>query len=227
MRRALSVGFALSAVLLAACAPAVERHAPTPEERAVVVETTGCGDAGDRRGSGFVAGDGVVVTAAHLVVRADVLTASVAGAEPVRASLRYVDLDRDVAVLTIPPTGHATVRTAFASAGDEGSIVGSASSGTVSYEVDRVVDLTIERVLGTDLAMRRGYDLDAVTGEGDSGAGVYDTESRLVGMVFAVSEIDGSTWATAASEIEPVIEAAAEAASFLECDPGQSRVVLP
>ena len=72
-----------------------------------------------------------------------------------------------------------------------------------------------------------GAVVDAVTTQGDSGAAVYDTRNRFIGMVFAVSERDGSTWVTAANEIETVIEDAAEIAGFVECDPDRSRIAVP
>jgi len=198
-----------------------------PEERAVRLATTGCGDAADRVGSGIAVADGVIVTAAHLVARADAIEVEIGGDAAQRASLRYIDTQVDVAVLTTVPNGFPTVRTWVAAAGGTGDIVGGATSGTVPYVIERVVDISIEEVLGTERFNRIGYDLEAPTARGDSGAGVYDDRNRLIGMVFAVSEEDGSTWATATSEIEPVIEAAAQAATTLVCDPETSQVGVP
>lgn len=211
----------------AACSSAAEPASVTSVDRSVRLETTGCGDAAGRLGSGIAVADGVIVTAAHLVVRSDEIAVAIGGGSRQLASLRHIDTQVDVAVLTVAPNRFPTVRTGRAVAGDEGLIVEAATSGTVPYVIDRVVDLSIEDVLGSGRFSRIGYDLNAVTAGGDSGAGVYDDRERLIGMVFAISEQDGSTWATAASEIEPVIEDAADAATTLVCDPARSRVVTP
>ncbi len=216
---------ALLVVAVSACAPAVDTGAVSPEDRAVLLETTGCGFASGRHGSGVAVADGVVVTAAHLVVQSDAIAVRVGESEPVPATLRHLDTTVDIAVLTTERSGLPTVLSWPGQAGDFGRIVGGAASGTVPYQIDRVVDLTIEEVLGTERHRRSGYDLVAATDSGDSGAGVYDEQNRLIGMVFAVSEEDGSTWVTASSEIEPVLEAAAEAGTTWACDPSRSRMV--
>ena len=84
----------------------------------------------------------------------------------------------------------------------QGWVVGGLASGTVGFEVRRVVDLSIEEVGGTERHRRRGYELAATTRDGDSGAGVYDAVGNLIGVVFASGPEDDTTWVTASNEIE-------------------------
>lgn len=178
-----------------------------PAQRAVLIETTGCGFASDRIGSGVAVGDGLVLTVAHLVSRADNITASVGNGGGVNAVVKAVDLNLDLAVLQLPRNGVPDIEMSSAGVGAEGLIVGGAASGTVPFDVKKVVRLRIEEVLGTDLHSRRGYELDAETAPGDSGAGAYDNENRLVGVVFATSRDGESSWITASVEIESFLAA--------------------
>jgi serine protease DegS len=188
------------------------RPAPTaprqnPEQRAVRIETTGCGFASDQTGSGVAVGDGLVLTVAHLIARADTITASVGNGRVVSAVVTAVDLNLDLAVLRLPPNGVPDIEMSSVGAGAEGLIVGGATSGTVSFEVKTVVRLTIEEVLGTDLHSRRGYELDAETAPGDSGAGAYDNDDQLIGIVFATGRDGESSWITSSVEIEDFLAA--------------------
>ncbi len=80
-----------------------------------------------------------------------------------------------------------------------------------------MVSLTIEEVLGTDLHSRRGYELDAETAAGDSGAGAYDNEGRLIGVVFATGRDGDSSWITSSIEIEDFLAARDHSAAATEC----------
>ncbi len=177
-----------------------------PAKRAVRLETEGCGFASGRTGSGVAVGDGVVVTVAHLVARADGIVASVGDAGSENAVVTAVDLERDLATLRLPPNGIPDVEMASVGVGAEGLIVGGAASGTVPFEVKQVVSLTIEEVLGTDRHSRLGYELAAETVDGDSGAGAYDDENRLIGIVFATGQEGESSWITSSAEIQDFID---------------------
>jgi S1-C subfamily serine protease len=196
-----------------------------PERRAVRLETTGCGFAAGRTGSGVAVGGGRVITVAHLVVQADGIVAAVGGADPVDAAVIAVDLERDLAVLRVPSDDLPTIETAGAGRDASGRIVGAATSGTIPFTVEDVVSLTIEEVLGTERHSRAGYALEAATADGDSGAGAYDDADRLIGIVFATGEDGETSWVTAASEIEDFL--GRSAVTPLACDPAISRLALP
>ena len=101
--------------------------------------------------------------------------------------------------------------------GTTGWVAEGASSGTVAFEVSRVVDLTIEEVAGTERHSRRGYELEAATQDGDSGAGAYDVAGRLIGVVFASGPDEDTTWVTASSEIEDFISGIDRTVDFVPC----------
>lgn len=173
-----------------------------PAARVVRLETEGCGYAAGRVGSGVAVGDGLVVTVAHLVVEAETVDAQVNGIEYPNVAVLAADRKTDLAVLRVPYEEMAGVQMSVVEKGARGLVVGGSASGTVPFEVKRVVELTIEEVFGTERHSRRGYEVAAATTDGDSGAGVYDENNNLVGIVFATSQDGATTWVTASSEIE-------------------------
>lgn len=189
-----------------------------PEGRAVRLETTACGFVSDHFGSGVVVADGLVLTVAHLVVRSESIDAYVDGRAPEQAMIAAVDLERDLAVLRVAATGVAAVQTTRVEGGTQGHIVGAASSGTVPFEVRRRVDLTIEEILGTERHSRAGYELAALTTDGDSGAGAYDEEQRLIGIVFAAGRDGETSWLTASDEIDDFLSGVGPDDSYEPCD---------
>lgn len=197
-----------------------------PAARAVRVETTGCGFAPDRTGSGIAVGDGLVLTVAHLVARADEITVTVGDAGAVDAVVAAADLKLDLAVLRVPKNGVPMVATSSTGRETSGLIVGGATSGTVPFEVTDVVRISIEEVLGSERHKRLGYELAAATTTGDSGAGAYDDENRLIGIVFATSDGGATTWITSSGEIESFLEAHDPDGPALLCDEDTSRLDL-
>lgn len=214
---------------IVSCSPTSATSAAStidPKNYAVHIETTGCGLAADRIGSGIAVSDGLILSAAHLVVQAEVVMVSIGDGAEQTASVTAVDLRRDLALLTSTPTGMSSVVTAAADTATVGLIVEGSSSGTVPFTVKRAVNLSTEEILGTELSSRLGYELDAITATGDSGAGAYNDSNELIGMVFATGTAGDSTWITASSEIEAFLEAHAENEPSFVCDPEESRIVI-
>jgi S1-C subfamily serine protease len=215
---------ALGTALLVGCGPAATNaggettSSIDPELRAVRLETTGCELSSERFGSGVAVGSGLVVTVAHLIVRAESVDASVAGNDPEGAVVAAVDLKRDLAVLRLAtPLGLPHVATATVGGGTSGLIVGAATSGTVPFEVKRRVNLTIEEILGTDRHARLGYEVTTVTTDGDSGAGAYDEQNRLIGIVFATGRDGETSWLTASPEIEDFLATTSPSDTYPVC----------
>lgn len=166
------------------------------------LETEGCGFASGRTGSGVAIGDDLVVTVAHLVVEAEAIDAYLSGEEYENVPVLAVDRQTDLAVLRVPDNAIPAIEMSSAEKDASGLIVGGSTSGTVSFAVKNVVELTIEEVFGTTRHSRLGYELAASTADGDSGAGAYDAQGGLIGVVFATGEDGATTWVTASSEIE-------------------------
>ena len=204
----------------------VERKRVAPEERAVVVSTRPCGDASSREGSGVIVSPGVVVTAAHVV--ADSREVSVRARSVDRpADVAVLDLDADIAVLDVPDGSdvdpQSPVELSRFVRDQTVRLIGASESGTVDLVVSRPVRIDIAgRRLG-ERVERDGYELMGVTADGDSGAGVYDAEGRLGGLVFARSDERADVaFAVEASEIREALEQ--QPATYL-CDAERSALV--
>ena len=211
------------ALLSGACiGPVQGTHSPSG--RAVTLEIGGCGDASSTVGSGVLFDDGVVVTAAHLVVQGDGIDVSFEDGTTASGTVLALDLHKDLAWVSVGRTGVGRAAVIGSSVGDTGEVVGGATSGTVPYVVVQVADLSIEEVLGGPRTSRAGYELHAATAGGDSGAGVYGPQGRLVGMVFAISSEGGSTWVTASREIVAFVEGSDPDTAPHECDPASSKI---
>lgn len=189
-----------------------------PAQRAVTLETEGCGFAADRIGSGVAIGDGLVITVAHLIVEASDVRADVDGEEHEVVTVVALDRRIDLAVLRVPSLTIPAIAMGTAVKGAHGSIIGGATSGTVAFEVEGVVELTIEEVFGTARHARSGYQLAAGTSDGDSGAGAYDEHNRLIGIVFATGQEGKTTWVTASSEIEDFIAGVGPSDEYALCE---------
>ncbi len=212
--------FALFAVLSAARAPG----GATPADRAVRIDSPGCGLASDTFGSGIIIGEKRVLTVAHTVARASDPSVTDSSGAVHSAQLVAIDLANDLALLEVDDLGF--VRPTFGIADDTttGLIHRAPNSGTAGYKVIRRVNVMIEEVLGTQSHQRPGYEVAATTERGDSGAGVYDQDHRLVGIVFAVSAERATTWVTASSVIEQFLAASAGKEADLRCDPTRSQI---
>ena len=195
-----------------------------PEERTVTISTAGCGYATEAVSSGVVVGDGLVLTAAHGVRGSSAVEVTALGGTARPATVVGLDMRRDLALLSVPGLGAPALALANAAAGDVGRIVGASASGTIPYLIRRAVDITIDRIGGEGGHERIGYELEATSRTGDSGAGAYDDQGRLIGIVFATSDDGtGATWITASSEVGGFLTD--DLTGPWVCDPDESRIV--
>lgn len=193
----------------------------TPAERTAAITTGACGDASGTSGSGIVVDRDVVLTAAHVVIGATSVDVTI-GDVTAPGTVVRLDPRRDLASVRLETPAFDPVSTGFATAGSEVSIHGSASGPTDAVVVRRVT-ITVDDVRATSRSKRDGYELDTVIAKGDSGAGVFDAEDRLVGVVFSESsERTGIGFAVSSAELHHLLEQ--DEASY-ECDPTRSRIV--
>ncbi len=223
LSRPVRAGFFLVLGLAVACSTGTQT-ALAPADRAVHLAVDGCGVSSDTSGSGFVFDDGLVLTTAHLLIRAGGVEVTYPDGSRATAEVLAIDTLRDLAALTVPVIDVDRALIGKAEAGDTGFVVGGSTSGTVDLVVRQYASLSIEEVLGTERSGRRGYEIEAATADGDSGAGVYDQEGRLLGMVFAVTAGGGSTWVTASEEIDQFVSQVDRSGMPYICDPETSRV---
>lgn len=182
------------------------------------IESEGCGGRVD--GSGFPAGGGTVVTAAHVVAgtsRTRVIEARDAGGASFPATVVYFDPAKDLAVLRVPglPRDALRVDPRRAGRGTDGAAIGYPGGGPRTISVARVRARTDAR--GRDIFSRRQvtreiYVLRAVVKQGNSGGPFVDTDGRVRGMIFAASSDNREeSYALAETEIERALRRAGTA----------------
>ncbi len=219
-----------------------------PVDRTVAVVTTGCGAASATIGSAVRLDDTTVLTAAHVVAGAGgvgvvesdrlPLDRHWPGFSPVTlfdgavgAAVIAFDPARDLALVATDREragGPDRLRPEFgvAAVGDVVEIHGAAAAPIEGLVAQRTT-IEADEVRGRSRVERDGYRLDAPTTRGDSGAGVWSTDGRLVGLVFAVSSGDGTrSWAVSGREIVGFLDEAQEGpVPSYRCNEATSRLV--
>ncbi|HEY3942909.1 MAG TPA: MarP family serine protease [Acidimicrobiales bacterium] len=147
-----------------------------------------------QEGSGFVVGDGLVVTNAHVVAgeaRTQVVTGGIAyGATPV-----LYDPSFDLAVLrTAAPLGPPlTIDPDDATRGTQAAALGYPENGPLTVTPAGVTALLTAQgrdIYNEGLVVRSVYQLDAVVRPGNSGGPLVDPAGQVVGVVFSRSTVD-------------------------------------
>lgn len=232
VRRCTTLATALGAILttvllISACGPQSNAGA-----RVVVVATTRCGTASPTSGVGVIVDDDLVLTAAHVVVGAGSVTISDSERESEResaststalvAEIVLVDATRDLALLRVPNLLGEPVELGTAVAGDllVAPLPGARRATAI---VRRAVAINIDDVRASTRSRRAGYELRGALVPGDSGAGLFDDEDRLVGIFFSRSVSRDVVFAVGATEIATVLSALRMP---YVCDLDASRVVL-
>lgn len=162
--------------------------------RAVVkIEVTKCGGLGEA--TGWIAGDGIVMTNAHVVERSTKLGVRVQGkGRPLDGEAIFYDRDADVSVLRVPGLrGTSALRL-------HPRPKVSSSVAVLGFPFGRRYKAR-EAVLGPTLPLPRGNRIGAPgrqasllrsglgLGPGVSGGPVVDTTGRVVAMIFGGSEV--------------------------------------
>lgn len=193
-----------------------------PADRVVVIEASGCGDAFDSRVGGVVVADEKVVTVAHGLAQAEDIVVDWGG-RTFHGEVVGYDARTDLALVAVMGLDAFDVEFGRPASGDVVTLVGGLVSGDVEATVDQVMTIRIEEVLGTERVERAGLELRVAAEIGDSGAGLFDTEGRLAGVLFAVND-DGAEvgWATAAGEVSALLSGPTE---VWDCDPARSKLV--
>jgi S1-C subfamily serine protease len=168
----------------------------------------GCG--GVQTGSGFVAGNGLVVTNAHVV-------AGIARPEVQDASGRHqstpvlFDPKLDIAVLrtTGLAGGPLTMAPGEAPAGQGGAALGFPGGGDFTAEpaaVLRRFNAVGRDIYGRDLTKRSVYQLQAKIRQGNSGGPFVRKDGVVLGVVFAASTTDQNVgYALTTQEVGPKV----------------------
>ena len=150
------------------------------------------------QGSGWIAGDGVVVTNAHVVSGQDDTTVQLEGAGPEHdADVVLFDVTNDIAILRSSGVSGAPAlpMNAGASPGTSAAILGFPENGSYDVQPGRLgptVTANTQDAYGRGPVRRRITTLRGLVRHGNSGGPVVDGRGRVVTTVFA-SAASGSS----------------------------------
>lgn len=179
-------------------------------ESSVNVEAFGCGTGYE--GSGFVVGEGLVATNAHVVAGANEIQLRRPDGQVVAAQVHHVDDDRDLALLVAPDIGRPPLPLRPSEVGEGGAVIGYPGG----QDTPRIAPATVQDdreaigrdIYGRDRVARRILYLSANLRQGDSGSALIGADGAVIGVVFAVSPDDPNTaFALHIEELRAVLEA--------------------
>ena len=179
-----------------------EADVPAPDQRtladpgvraaaASVVRITGTACGLGIEGSGWVAGDGLVVTNAHVVAGESDTTVQIDGrGDRIPARAIVFDPHDDVAVLQVPSLGRPALHLVGSpQSGTAGAILGYPQNGPFDARAARIakaVEVEAQDAYGRD-TRRRVLPLRGKVRSGNSGGPVVDSRGRVLGTIFATT----------------------------------------
>ena len=195
--------------------PGVRRAAPS----VVRVFGTACGLG--IAGSGWVAGDGLVVTAAHVVAGESDTTVAPVGGSSLPATVVWFDSTNDVAVLNVNGLDPPALRLVEAQRGDPVAILGYPGDGAFRAVPGRIG--TTLAVLGGDAygkrVLRTVTAFRGVVRHGDSGGPVVNADGAVETTVFAAREGSDAGYGVPTAAVRKALAAARGPVSTGDCAP--------
>jgi S1-C subfamily serine protease len=177
--------------------------------RASTVKVEGVACSRIQDGSGFVVGDGLVATNAHVVAGESETTVEREDGTMVDAVVVAFDPDRDLAVLFAPGLERPPLAIGEAEVGDRGAVFGHPGGGPLvltPFEVGRQVTATGRDIYGQRRTTRDVLFLAARLRPGDSGAALVDPAGEVVGVAFAIApDQPGVAYALTTTELRHVL----------------------
>jgi S1-C subfamily serine protease len=157
-------------------------------EFTVRIRTLGCDRLGT--GSGFVIGDGLIVTNRHVVGQPREISISTWDGRSFDARVEGIAQDADLAVIQVVGADlpSATLRDAPAVVGESVAAIGYPGGGSATITTGRVLGFVEGGVLGETVPSIR---VDAEVRQGNSGGPLIDMEGQVIGVIFALTAQDG------------------------------------
>jgi hypothetical protein len=148
------------------------------------------------QGSGWVAGNGVVVTNAHVVAGQDDTTVQIGGeGDRLDAQAIWFDARNDLALLRVPGvSGTPRLRLEQAGAGTSAAILGFPEDGPYDVRPGRLggtVTVVTQDAYGRGPVRRTITSLRGLVRSGNSGGPMVDGAGRVVTTIFAATVPDG------------------------------------
>jgi Trypsin-like peptidase domain len=206
----------------------IDRNTPGDFQRAlaatVSVKAPGCGQL-DRRGLGVALANGLVLTAAHVVMGSRQLSVSsdsnlvgLAQSNPGKAAqLVFLDSAADLALLKVPPFPETSVlrlrvnhdrHNSSVLAGSKAVVVLARRGKLVPIETEiiRTVQISTKDAFGKRKVKRLGYEIRATVTRGDSGSPVV-LNGEVVGSLWSRSQLrTDRAWVTDTGGIEQLMK---------------------
>jgi S1-C subfamily serine protease len=162
-----------------------------------------------QEGSGFVVGDDLVATNAHVVAgESDTVVERSDGSE-VDATVVAFDPARDLAILHAPGLDRPVLPRTTAGEGDTGAVFGHPGGGPLRvapYSVGREITATGTDIYDRSRTEREVLILSSELRPGDSGAALINGDGAVVGVAFAIApDKAGVAYALALSELDAIL----------------------
>jgi S1-C subfamily serine protease len=178
---------------------------PSVVESGVGIVAHGCAGTTGEVGSGVaVDRPGQVVTTAHTVAGATMLTVVDSVGAELPATVLAFDKDADLALLDVPGLLAPPLAVGHADLGAARAVVWSPQDGvrSIPVSVTKRLSITIEDIYVEDEVHRSGLELVGEISTGDSGGAVVDGSGDVVGIIYARSrQRPGTAFATDHSEL--------------------------
>jgi S1-C subfamily serine protease len=160
-------------------------------------------------GTGFVVGEDLVVTNAHVVAGEPATTVERDDGRTLNATVVAFDPDRDLALLQVPHLNRGALVVTRASIGTVGGVFGHPGGEPLRiapFQVSRQIDATGKDIYDARATDRQVLELAASLRPGDSGSPLVDPAGEVVGVAFAIStDHDAVAYALATSELEAAL----------------------
>lgn len=163
-------------------------------------------------GSGFVAGDDLIVTNAHVVAGVDAPVVELPGGRVREGRIVYLDPEDDLAVIAVDGLDGAPLVIADpVDPGTQAAVQGYPLGGPFTSSTAAVVsvgEVPVPDIYESSTNLRDVYALDADVRPGNSGGPLLDEDGRVIGVVFARGA-DGEDrgYAMTTRELRPVLDA--------------------
>jgi S1-C subfamily serine protease len=173
-------------------------------------------------GSGFVVGQDLIITNAHVVAGVENPTVRVKGkGKAFEGIVVYFDPALDVAVIRTKDFPSVALRISEPlSRGDNAAVAGFPGGGPLALipaRVRSVIDSVGTDIYGDEQVTREIYAVSADIKQGDSGAPMFALDGTVAGLVFASSATDAQTgYALTAKEFMVGVEIASTATQAVD-----------